>query len=82
MATGPQAEPPTASGGFRIVKRQRDHYEVYYKAFRSGLMVLVTDGLSKAEAETLKERLNDTLYGYFRELPKLRRPNNGEEADK
>lgn len=52
---------PVSTGGFRTVKRKGNHYEVHFKAFAPGLMVLVAFGLSKAEADALKESLNNTL---------------------
>lgn len=66
------------SGAFRIQKRTADHYEVFFKSFRSGVMLLVGDGLTKAQAEDLKERLNDTLYGYYRELKSVPATKPGE----
>ena len=59
---------PTTTGGFRVQKRTGEHYEVYFKNFKAGTMLLVAEGLTKEQAETLKERLNDTLYGDIREL--------------
>jgi len=55
------------TGAFRVEKRTVDHWEVFYKHFGSGIMVLICSGLSRSLAIELKQNLNDQLRGEITE---------------
>ena len=56
------------AGAFRIQKRTADLYEVWFKSFRSGVMIMIADGVTKTEAETLKDNLNTLMYDFIRNV--------------
>lgn len=68
MATKDEPLKPVSTGGFRTVKRKGDHYEVHFKSFAPGLMVMVAFGLTKQQADELKEELNTNLNTYLSTL--------------
>ena len=49
------------NGMFRIMRRQGECWEVWFKNFRGETMTLIATGLSVAVASTLKDNLNKEL---------------------
>lgn len=49
------------TGQFRTVPRTRTHWEVWYKHYLSGVMVLIADGLTPGLAKELRDNLNNQI---------------------
>ena len=56
---------PSPTGGFKTIKRNADHYEVYYKHYSSGIMITLAYGLSKDEAQQLTGELSNSFQTFF-----------------
>ena len=52
---------PQKTGGFKLILRGGQHYEVVYKSYAPGISLVIAYGLTKTEAIQLKDLLETTL---------------------
>ena len=53
---------PKTTGAFRAIRKKGPEWEVWFKHFNSGMMILIAYSLTRQQAEKRKDNLNAEIY--------------------